>query len=112
MLHVPDVDATADWYASIGFTILTKADDGDETTWASLAFGETRVMLSVGGTAGTGKRRDADLYLTVDDVEERYQDLRARVEVIEPIYDAFYGMREFIIRDINGFWITFGQPIT
>ncbi len=26
-------------------------------------------------------------------------------------YDAFYGMREFIIRDCNGFWITFGQPI-
>ena len=23
----------------------------------------------------------------------------------------FYGMREIIIRDLNGFWITFGQPI-
>jgi len=23
----------------------------------------------------------------------------------------FYGMREFIIRDINGFWVTFGQPV-
>lgn len=24
---------------------------------------------------------------------------------------AFYGMREFIIRDPNGVWITFGQAI-
>jgi hypothetical protein len=24
--------------------------------------------------------------------------------------DTFYGMREFIIRDLNRFWITFGQP--
>jgi hypothetical protein len=23
----------------------------------------------------------------------------------------FYGMREVIVRDLNGFWVTFGQPI-
>jgi len=26
------------------------------------------------------------------------------------VSQEFYGMREFIIRDCNGFWITFGQP--
>lgn len=30
------------------------------------------------------------------------------LDVVEP-HDTFYGMREFIIRDCNGFWITFGQ---
>jgi hypothetical protein len=30
---------------------------------------------------------------------------------VEDLYDAFHGMREFIIRDINGFWVTFGQPM-
>ena len=34
----------------------------------------------------------------------------ARVEIREGVHDAFYGMREFIIRDVNGFWITFGEP--
>jgi hypothetical protein len=34
-----------------------------------------------------------------------------RVEVVEDLHDTFYGMREFIIRDVNRFWITFGQPI-
>jgi hypothetical protein len=24
---------------------------------------------------------------------------------------SFYGMHEFIVRDINGFWVTFGQTI-
>jgi len=43
-----------------------------------------------------------------DDLSRRLKD---RVLVVEGLYDAFYGMREFIIRDINGFWITFGQPI-
>ena len=31
--------------------------------------------------------------------------------MVQELYDAFYGMREFIIRDCNGFWITFGQAI-
>jgi hypothetical protein len=29
---------------------------------------------------------------------------------VEDPHDTFYGMREFIVRDNNGFWITFGQP--
>jgi len=37
--------------------------------------------------------------------------LKDRVEVVEGPHDTFYGMREFIIRDINRLWITFGQPI-
>jgi hypothetical protein len=30
---------------------------------------------------------------------------------VEDLHDTFYGMREFILRDCNGFWITFGQRI-
>jgi orotate phosphoribosyltransferase len=33
------------------------------------------------------------------------------VDVIEGLHDTFYGMREFTIRDLNRFWITFGQPV-
>lgn len=32
-------------------------------------------------------------------------------EVIEGLHCTGYGMREFIIRDLNGFWITFGQQV-
>jgi hypothetical protein len=38
-----------------------------------------------------------------------YDRLKDRVEVVEGPHDTFYGMREFIIRDLNRFWITFGQ---
>jgi hypothetical protein len=31
--------------------------------------------------------------------------------MIEALHNTFYGMREFIIRDLNGFWITFGEPV-
>ncbi len=59
----------------------------------------------------TEQRSEADLYILTDNVDDLYRRLKDRVQVVVELYDAFYGMREFIIRDFNGFWITFGQPI-
>jgi uncharacterized glyoxalase superfamily protein PhnB len=67
-------------------------------------------MLSSGGKPSTAQRREVDLYLHVQNVDELFGQLKDRVSVVQVPYDAFYGMREFIIRDNNGFWITFGQP--
>ncbi|GAA0649610.1 VOC family protein [Brevundimonas lenta] len=114
MIHVPDVAATARWYEGIGFEVLATAEDGVETTWAQLALGATRVMLNCGGRPATHDRRDVDLYVETDDVEafRRRFDGRADLDLVEDLHDTFYGMREFIIRDPNGFWITFGQTVS
>jgi uncharacterized glyoxalase superfamily protein PhnB len=109
MIHVPDVDATAAWYERLGFTIAATASDGAETVWAKLALGENAVMLNCGGRPAEHDRRDVDLYIGVDDVSAWRARLPAGVEVIQDLYVAYHGMREFIIRDLNGFWVTFGQ---
>jgi uncharacterized glyoxalase superfamily protein PhnB len=112
MIHVPDVKTTADWYNSIGFKTLDLGrENGGEIVWGLLALGDSRIMLSAGGKPSTAHRREVDLYIHTDDVEHRYQGLKDRVQVVEGPHDMFYGMREFILRDYNGFWITFGQPI-
>lgn len=110
MLHVPDVAATAQWYASIGFELRASGSDDGAVVWAALVFGDSEVMLSAGGRASDAHRREVDLYLHVDDVEAVFAAIAGRVEVVEGLHDTFYGMREFIIRDCNRFWITFGQP--
>jgi hypothetical protein len=111
MIHVPDVRATVDWYKSIGFTVIVVyGDDGDGLSFAMLSFGTGEVMFSSGGQPSTRHRRDVDLYVYADNVDELYLSLKDRVDVVEGLHDAFYGMREFIIRDLNRFWITFGQP--
>jgi len=50
------------------------------------------------------------LYITTENVDQLYRRLKDRVQGVVDLYDAFYGMREFTIRDVNRFWITFGQP--
>jgi uncharacterized glyoxalase superfamily protein PhnB len=112
MIHVPDVASTAEWYASIGFTIRDMARECDEgeVNWALLRLGESAIMLSAGGKSSNAPRRDFDLYIYVDDIDGTRQRLDGKINIVEDLHDTFYGMREFIIRDCNGFWITFGQP--
>lgn len=111
MLHVPDVAATAQWYVSIGFTLDNAHVDGGETLWAQLTFGESTLMLNTGGAPSDAQRREVDLYIQVEDVDAAFRAVAPVAELVEPMRDAEYGMREFIVRDPNRFWLTFGQPI-
>ena len=114
MIHVPDVRATVAWYQQIGFDVVsTYGDDtGENFSFAIVKFGETWVMFNTGGESSDARRREVDLYVYTDNVDELYQTLRDRVDVIELPHDTFYGQRELIIRDLNRFWITFGQQTT
>lgn len=110
MIHVPDVRATVEWYRSIGFEVLDVGEIEGDASFALLAFGDGHVMLNEGGSLSDAHRRETDLYVETEKVDELFESLKDRVEVFEPPHDTFYGMREFIIRDLNRFWITFGEP--
>lgn len=111
MIHVPDVRATVEWYKSIGFEVVATYGDetGENFSFAIVSFGESRVMFNTDGEPSDARRREVDLYVYTDNVDELYASLKDRVDVIEQPHDTFYGQRELIIRDLNRFWITFGQ---
>ena len=110
MIHVSDVRATAAWYETIGFTLLATYGDGEEAlSFAILSAGNTRLMFNQGGRPSKAERREVDLYVDTEHVDQLFASLRDRVQVVAEPDDTDYGMREFIIRDPNGFWITFGQ---
>ena len=112
MIHVPDVRATVDWYRGIGFTVDNTYDDGgDGLSFAILSFGNSQVMFNQGGQSSSSRRREVDLYVYTDGIDTLYETLKDRVEIVEAPNDRFYGMREFILRDVNRFWITFAETI-
>jgi uncharacterized glyoxalase superfamily protein PhnB len=111
MFHVPDVRATAEWYSALGFEVLRTNEDCGEMNWALLSFRDSMLMLSSGGAPSTAHRRDVDLYIHIDGLDALFERLRGHGEVVEPPHDTEYGMREFILRDLNRFWITFGEEL-
>lgn len=114
MIHVPDVRATVDWYQGIGFQTVNTYDNGtpDGLSFAIMSFGDGQVMFNQCGESSDKRRREVDLYIYTERVDELYSRLKDRVDVVESPHDTFYGMRELIIRDLNRFWITFAQDLT
>ncbi len=47
---------------------------------------------------------------SADDVDAVWADVKERAEVIYAVSDFDYGMREFAIRDDNGYALSFGAP--
>ena len=111
MIHVPNVKATMEWYESIGFKILAAYENDGEVAFAVASYGAGWVYFNEGGKTSDADRREVDLYVSVDDVQEVYERLKGRVEIRSELEETFYGTREFIVRDLNGFWVTFGQDM-
>ena len=75
-------------------------------TFALLSYGNSQIMLSAGGRLTTEDRREVDLYVRTDEVDRLYERLKDRVQIRLGLEETFYGTREFIVRELNGFWLT------
>ena len=51
------------------------------------------------------------LYFRPEDVDELWKQIKEQATVVYPIEDFDYGMREFAIRDNNGYILQFGQAV-
>lgn len=111
LLHVPDVRSTALWYIRIGFELHRIREQNGTMSWALLTYENSELMIDSFGKPSDAPRRDLDLYIYTRDVQRRRNSLPPQVEIIEDLHNTDYGMCELILRDPNGFWITFGQAL-
>jgi uncharacterized glyoxalase superfamily protein PhnB len=107
LLQVRDLPATvAFWRDVLGFRVNGMFPD-DAPTWCGMQSGNARIMFSsfdgVDASALTGT-----IYLYPDDIDATWEMLKDSVPVVEPLHLTAYGMREFAIRDPNGFVLSFG----
>jgi hypothetical protein len=85
MIHVPDVRATVAWYTSIGFTLVRQKEEDGESNWAKRTFGNSEVMMDSGGKPSTEHRREVDLYILTDNVDDLRRGLKDRVQIVEDL---------------------------
>jgi len=90
--------------------VQTAEREGGGLSFARLAYGDSELMFNIGGVPSSARRREVDLYVYAEDVDRLHARLEDRVDIVEGPHDTFYGMRELIVRDLNRFWITFGEP--
>jgi catechol 2,3-dioxygenase-like lactoylglutathione lyase family enzyme len=106
-LAVSDVGAAVGFYTTkLGFTLAFT--DGDPPTFAGVNLGHVQMFLELGTPSPAG----CSVYFVVGNADELYEFQRANgVTVVEPPGDRPYGLRDYRIRDPNGYLLGFGHHI-
>jgi catechol 2,3-dioxygenase-like lactoylglutathione lyase family enzyme len=108
MLQTSDMDRTIDWYRDVlGFRCVRRVGAG----WCRLEQDGVSLMFMRNEHVGA-PHATATQYIYVDDVTSLWETLRDRVAAEWGPSDMPYGMREFAIRDPDGYLLSFGEPLS
>ena len=122
LYFVTDIQRSLAYYRGVlGFQVeatFTNPEGGDDLVWASLSYGEAGVMLasfqvtdreaSPPDTLGLG----VWAYIEVKDADAYYETVSDRgARIAKPIGTMDYGLREFRVKDPDGYVLAFYHPV-
>jgi len=127
-LAVKDIKESVAYYQNnFGFEIEMLVDslqedfnpvvkEDKEYIWALIKKGDVSLMLQEKnsmkediGNFFNDISASITLYIEVDDVESLYEKVKENVEILKPVYETWYGQKEFYIKDINGYILGFSS---
>jgi catechol 2,3-dioxygenase-like lactoylglutathione lyase family enzyme len=106
-LSVSDLHAATVFYEQkLGFVIAFTW--GDPPTMAGVNLGQVQVFLELGTPCPKG----CSIYFVVSDAEALYAFHRAAgVEILQEPGDREWDFRDYTVRDLDGYALTFGQRL-
>jgi hypothetical protein len=111
VIYSKQVKYTVEYYIEmLGFTCNGYTEDW---SWASLSRDEVEIMVSYPNAHIPFDKPQftGSLYITIDNVDELWNQLKEVTINCYELETFDYGMREFAIYDNNGYLIQFGQPV-
>lgn len=107
ILMVPDVRAAVEFYTSkLGF--WRAFESGDPPNFAGVNLGRVQLFLEEGTPSPNG----CAVYFVVNDADKLHQFHRSlEVQIVQPLADREYGLRDYTVRDLCGYHLTFGHRI-
>lgn len=112
MLQARSLEETVDFYTqSLGFSLEGTWPAEGPKVWCSLRAGGASLMF-VQADGTTEPSLTGSLYFYPPDLDALWQNLKGRVDGASVAWEPAtmeHGMREFGIRDCNGYLLIFGQ---
>ena len=109
MLQTEDMGQTVAWYETVlGFRRTGGGQQQDG--WCSLSRDDVSIMFMNNAHLGP-PHETATQYFTVDDVDALWDGIKEHCHAEWGPEDFPYGLREFAIKDPNGYLLSFGSPI-
>ena len=115
-LAVRNMKQTIEFYKnSLGFKMGMAFPDADNPEYADLSKDGMVLMFIPAKNVGIGKEEKlgvgVNIYMQIDgDIDEYYNELKNKgVKIVVDIKDEPYGIRDFMVEDIDGYKLTFNH---
>lgn len=117
MLATGDMDTTIAFYTDVlGFELRDKFESGGNVWWCEMVLDGQAIMFTQhevdverdGARAGF-EQTTINLYIEAG-VEEFHARLRGDGHAVSDLHVAFYGVKQFDLRDPTGYTLVIGQP--
>ncbi|MBM4387800.1 MAG: VOC family protein [Deltaproteobacteria bacterium] len=117
-LMVFNVNSTVEFYRDIlGFELVMTVPEKGLFDWAMVRLGAVEIMfqsrsslsqeipiMNIRETGGS-----LTFYIEMAGLDELYAGIKSKLPIVYDLHKTFYGMREFSIKDINGYILTFAE---
>lgn len=119
-LAVKDVNETVKYYKDrLGFELVMSVPESGTLNWAMIQREEVSIMLQTFEslkedlpTLGiTSSANIGTFFIKMKGIENLYNEIKNKVDIAADMRTSFYGMKEFTIRDLNGFYLTFAEEV-
>ncbi len=112
-LLVRDMQATLAFYEQLGFRVVGYHPDRKTAVWAEVKRDEVCLQFHTEPVCGTPEQPvcSGTFYIYPENVAELAEELRGKVDLAWGPEVMDYGMREFGIRDPNGYYVAFTEPV-
>lgn len=110
VLKVAELRRAIDFYQGVlGFTVVWQSanDGGGEN--AMLEVGATSILLTTGTHCGGTPNFTGVLYFNMTGVQEFFESIKSKVDIIWPLETMENGQLEFGIRDPDGYALAFAE---
>ena len=115
LLAVQDIQRSVEFYRDrLGFTLTGEAENEGKMFWCSMERGGSAIMLQQAeeedGPA-EGRGRGISFYFICDDADAVHAELISRGLKLSPPSVAYYGMKQVVVPEPDGYYLCFESPI-
>ena len=123
-LMVENVEKAIEFYQNIlGFKVTSSVPLGRDPKilqWCSMRLGDVEIMLHLRENLEEELPALKDIkisasltfFIDVENLNELYEKVKDKVEIVQDLHNTFYGTTEFAIKDLGGYILTFAESIS
>jgi uncharacterized glyoxalase superfamily protein PhnB len=119
-LIVDDVNKAVDFYAkTLGFALIASVPESGTFNWAmvmregvTMMFQSlTSIQEDMPGLQINAKGSLGTFYIKVKGLDAYYKMLKGNADIVVDMRTTFYGAKEFVIKDLDGYFLAFAEDV-